>query len=251
MKTYSVPVLLIVILFVGGSGFAWRYKNLAEVLMATTAELRLIERQPEAARADRHIHAVGTAQSPPIVDEAQALLAEITSLEDEVRIMRDRLSSRSFNSDVREATTFRHVGHSKPTFAVETLFWSLNGGDVSSMEGGIILHPVLKTQADNLYQGLSDSGRQQYKSPEHLVSALLTTGTAVASMQVVDVVIGKNPNIANVRLKLQYADGGSAEPMMTMIRSGSEWRWAVPADTFKKFGGVLSGTLDISAPPSK
>lgn len=135
----------------------------------------------------------------------------------------------------------RNAGRATPEAATETVLWAAAGGDVDTLSNSLVFTPTAREKADAWFASLSDGTRQQYGSPEKIMSLMIAKEAAgLSGMQVV----GQKEIMAdNVAMRVRFAstDGKTKDDNLVLRRDSSGWRMVLPDNAVEKFARQLHG----------
>jgi cell division protein FtsL len=131
------------------------------------------------------------------------------------------------------AEQWQNRGLATPENALETVLWSAAGGDLDALKTGLQFDAASRSEAEAVLAGLPAAARENYRTPEGLVTLFIAGDAPLGSLTVLSRQ-NTGPNTAVAYAALTDSGGAIRQVCLSFTRDGDRWRLTVPANAVRK-----------------
>lgn len=148
------------------------------------------------------------------------------------------------------ASQWKNRGQATPEATLETTFWAVAGGELGTLKEAFAFDDASRIKAQTILDGLPESARRAYATPEDLLTLLVVREIPLADAQWF-ARVNHDVDTVTDSLELRNAEGGTQQVHLTFHREGGGWRLVVPPDVVERMTNDLQGVSRSPAPASK
>lgn len=132
------------------------------------------------------------------------------------------------SADMVPVARFTNAGRATPRATLETNYWARKNIDLAELAKAIAFDDAAKAKAEALFGLLTDDLRGQYQTPENFAAAMLADLPSPIGIEVLEQV-DQGPDDADLKLRVQNADGKFSTRTIQYHRYEDGWRTVIPA----------------------
>lgn len=131
------------------------------------------------------------------------------------------------------AEQWQNRGFATPENTLETVLWSAAGGDLDALKAALHFDATGRIEAEAVLAGLPAAARENYRTPEGLVTLFIAGDAPLGSLNVLSRQ-NTGPDSAVAYAALTDTNGAIRQACLSFVRDGDRWRLVVPANAISK-----------------